>query len=140
MINTILLATENFCIHQIRLPHVTNDILQKKRTLIAYIDIDAENGLKYRVYISADENFMQRVSTIFLEEENNDQETLIDMLLELTNLVVGSAKVLAEDSDNAFTIQTPHFEKFGVFDFSYDDVKVIQVENDKLAVAIKEID
>lgn len=44
MFKTIIQASENFCIHQIRVPHVINDGVNKKRTLIAYIDIDAQDG------------------------------------------------------------------------------------------------
>lgn len=139
MLTTILEAAENFCIHQIRLPHTVHDDLLKTRTLIAYIDIDLQSGSKHRVYLSADENFVQRVSKVFLEEDESDEETLVDMLLETTNLIVGSGKVLAENSNTAYTINTPHFEKIGNFDFKYDDIKVVQVEDDKLTLAIKEL-
>ena len=139
MLSTIIEATQNFCIHQIRIPHTTHDKISKMRTLIAYIDIDLQSGTQHRVYLSADESFIQRVSKIFLEEDESDEETLIDMALETTNLIVGSAKVLAEDSAKAYTINTPHFEKIGDFDFEYDDIKVIQVEDDKITIAIKEL-
>lgn len=139
MLSTIVEATQNFCIHQIRIPHNTHDDISKTRTLIAYIDIELQSGNKHRVYISADADFIQRVSKIFLEEDESDEETLIDMILETTNMIVGSAKVLAEDSQSPYCISTPFFEKIGEFDFEYDDIKVIQVENDKLTVAIKEL-
>ena len=140
MLKTIIQASENFCIHQIREPHELNDGEIKKRTLIAYIDIDTKDGSKYRVYIASDENFMQRVSKLFLEEDESDEETLIDMTLETTNLIIGSAKVIAEESNlNSYTINTPHFEKLDVFDFEYDQAKVIRVQNDELMIAIKEL-
>ncbi len=139
MLSTIIEAAQNFCIHQIRIEHSIHDNISKTRTLIAYIDIERSNGDKYRVYLSADKSFIQRVSQIFLEEDESDEETLIDMALETTNLIVGSAKVLSENSDMTYTISTPHFEKIDIFDFEYDDLKVIQVESDKLTVAIKEL-
>jgi len=140
MLKTIIQASENFCIHQIREPHELNDGEIKKRTLIAYIDIDTKDGSKYRVYIASDENFMQRVSKLFLEEDESDEETLIDMTLETTNLIIGSAKVIAEESNlNPYTINTPHFEKLDIFDFEYDQAKVIKVQNDELMIAIKEL-
>ena len=140
MLQTITQASENFCIHQIRVPHVVLDEIPKTRTLIAYIDIDTHNGQKYRVYIASDSNFMQRVSMLFLEEEESDEETLIDMTLETANLIVGSAKVIAEEAGvNTYTINTPHFEKFDIFDFDFDQAKLIKVENDELIIAIKEI-
>ena len=140
MLSTIEEASKNFCIHQIRVPHTIKDGISNKRTLIAYIDIDAENGSKHRVYIASDEAFMQRVSQLFLEEDESDEETLIDMTLETANLIIGSAKVIAEEANNnPYTINTPHFVKIGEFDFEYDDSKLISVENDELMIAIKEL-
>ena len=140
MLKTIIEASEKFCIHQIREPHEVNDGEIKKRTLIAYIDIDAKDGLKYRVYIASDENFMQRVSKLFLEEDESDEETLIDMTLETANLIIGSAKVIAEEADiNPYTINTPHFEKLDIFDFEYDQAKVIKIQDDEFMIAIKEL-
>jgi Chemotaxis phosphatase CheX len=140
MLKTIIQASENFCIHQIREAHVISDGINDKRTLIAYIDIDSQDGKKHRVYIASDKNFMQRVSKVFLEEDDSDEETLIDMTLETTNLIVGSAKVIAEEADeNPYTINTPHFEKIDNFDFAYDDAKIVKIENDEMIIAIKEL-
>ena len=140
MLNTIVEASENFCIHQIRKPHVLHDNVQTQKTLIAYIDICTQNGEKHRVYVGSDSNFMQRISKLFLEEDESDEETLIDMTLETANLIVGSAKVIAEESGiNTYTINTPHFEKHDVFDFAYDAIQYIKIDNDILFVAIKEL-
>ncbi len=138
MIKAIIQAAENFCIHQIRVPYSITDDVDKKRTLIAYIDIEATDGQKHRVYIAGDYGFAQRVSKIFLEEDQSNEETLIDMMLETTNLIVGSAKVIAKEG-SSFMINTPNFEKIDNFNYSYDDVKVIHIDNDKLIIAIKEI-
>jgi hypothetical protein len=140
MLNTIEEASKNFCIHQIRVPYTIKDGISNKRTLIAYIDIDTQDGSKYRVYLASDKKFMQRVSYLFLEEKQSDEETLIDMTLETANLIIGSAKVIAEEqNENPYTIQTPHFEKIGTFDFDFDTAKCISVEDDELMIAIKEI-
>ena len=142
MLKTIIEASENFCIHQIRVPHIIHDDISQMRTLIAYIDIERqEDGKKHRVYLGAVPSFAQRVSTLFLEEDESDEETLIDMMLETANLIVGSAKVIAEESNNnLFIIKTPHFEKINQFDFDYDQAKVIKVEGDEMIIAIKELD
>ncbi len=142
MLKTIIEATENFCIHQIRVPHVVTDDITKTRTLIAYIDIDMQEEAKsHRVYLGATPKFVQRVSTLFLEEDESDDETLMDMMLETANLIVGSAKVIAEDSNtNPFTIKTPHFEKIDIFDFDYDQAKVVKIQDDEIIIAIKELD
>jgi hypothetical protein len=140
MLSTIQKAAENFCIHQIRVGHKVHGDISKKRTFIAYIDITTQDDKKFRVYIASDEAFMQRVSYLFLEEDESDEETLIDMTLETANLIIGSAKVLSEvDHQNSYTIATPHFVKIGEFDFEVDDIKTIKVENDELIIAIKEL-
>ena len=140
MLKTIIEASENFCIHQIRLPHAVENTITKSRTFIAYIDINTLSGEKHRVYIASDSNFSQRVSTLFLEEEESDEETLIDMTLETANMIVGSAKVIAEETDyHPFTITTPQFEKYDIFDCEYDEAKLIKIEDDTLIIATKEL-
>ena len=140
MLTTILQALENFCIHQIRIKHTIKDEISQKRTLIAYIDIDTTLGNVHRVYIASDKNFMQRISKLFLEENESDDETLMDMALETTNLIVGSAKVIAEEAnENPYTIKTPHFIGVDTFDFEYDQARTISIENDEMVIAIKEL-
>ena len=140
MLTTISQALENFCIHQIRIPHTIEEGISQKRTLIAYIDIDTSSAKQYRVYIASDESFMQRISKLFLEEDESDEETLIDMTLETANMIIGSAKVIAEEADeNPYTINTPHFVKIDIFDFDYDQAKIAKIENDEIIVAIKEL-
>ena len=141
MLTTILEASQNFCQHQIGEDTQVSDGITQTRTLIAYIDIDTIAGKCHRVYVAADKNFMQRISKLFLEEDESDDETLMDMSLETTNLIVGSAKVIAEEANNnPYTIQTPHFLKVDSFDFEYDQAKVIKVGNDEMIIAIKELD
>jgi len=140
MLSTIIQATENFCIHQIRVPHTLSDEISKEKILIAYIDIEMqEENKSHRVYLGACKNFAQKISTVFLEEDESDEETLMDMMLETANLIVGSAKVISEESDNPFIIKTPHFEKIDIFDYDYDFAKLIEINNAKMIVAIKEL-
>ena len=141
MLDTIKEAAENFCIHQIRQPHELQDGSTQKRTLIAYIDIDTQDNKKHRVYIASDKEFMQQISKLFLEEDESSEETLKDMTLETANLIVGSAKVIAEDiNKHPYTMGTPKFEKIGEFDFDVDDAKTIKIDDNELTIAIKEID
>jgi hypothetical protein len=140
MLDTIQKAAENFCIHQIRHPYQVTEGTTQKRTLIAYIDIDTDDK-KYRVYIASDEKFMQRVSKLLLEEDESDEETLKDMTLETANLIIGSAKVIAQESNrDSFTIATPQYETTAPFTFDVDEAKTIHVGDDELTIAIKEID
>ncbi len=140
MLNSVEEAAENFCTHQLGVQCNTKKIKTDKRTLIAYIDTQMQNGNKYRIYIASDNDFMQRVSKLFLEEDESDEETLKDMTLETANLIIGSAKVISEGLGTPYTIGTPHFEKIGLFDFNYDECKIISIDNDELIIAIKELD
>jgi len=141
MLNTIKEAAENFCIHQLRESHEIKEGSTQKRTLIAYIDIDTQEDKKYRVYIASDQEFMQKVSKLFLEEDESDDETLQDMLLETANLIIGSAKVIAQETtETPFVISTPKFEKIGDFDFPVDESITVMLGNKELTVAIKELD
>lgn len=140
MLKTIIQASQNFCIHQIRIPHELHDDISNLRTLIAYIDIKTQSGTNHRVYLGASLSFAQRISTLYLEEDKSDEETLVDMMLETANQIVGSARVIAEEAcENQFVISMPHFEKIDLFDFEYDQIKVIKVENDEMIIAIKEL-
>jgi len=140
MLKTISEALEKFCEHQIRSPHSMHEGIFKEKTIITYIDIETLKGEVYRVYIASEINFMQKISTLFLEEDKSDEETLIDVALETTNLIVGSAKVISEETNNnPYTISTPHFSKIAIFNFEYDQAKHASIENDKMAIAIKEL-
>lgn len=138
MLPIILQAAENFCIHQIRLPHTTVERNDKKRTLIAYLDIETKNGMKHRAYLGCDNVLIQHIAEIFLGEDSSDEETLMDMLLETTNMIIGSAKVLAEGSEaHSFTISTPHFLKEDYFTMPHDAIQTFNVANGEMVIAIK---
>ncbi len=141
MLKTIIQASQKFCTHQMREEPLFHDNLSKEKVLITYIDIDTHDKQKHRVYIATCSKFMQKISKIFLEEEEeSDVETLIDMALETTNLIVGSAKVIAEqENHNSYTINTPHFKKYDIFDFEYDELKLLSIGKDTLILAIKEL-
>lgn len=138
MLPTILQAAENFCIHQIGLPHTVGTYNDKKRTLLAYLDIETSDGDKHRTYFGCDDVLIQHIAEIFLGEEDSDKETLTDMLLETTNMIIGSAKVLAEASDaHPFKISTPHLVKEEDLVTQYDGGHVIDVANGEMMIAIK---
>jgi CheY-specific phosphatase CheX len=140
MLDSIIKASQDFCIHQIKMPHEVHDNISNMRTLIAYIDIETMNKATHRVYLCATHNFAQRVSTILLEEDDSDEETLINMVLEITNQIVGRAKVIAQEEDEyQFNINTPYFEKIDNINFDYDQAKSIKIEEDEMIIAIKEL-
>lgn len=135
MINILTQAAENFCIHQIREEFkVTKD---KVDGLSVYIDLKAEDGSSYRAYINANFEFIQKVALIMLGEEKSDNETLNDMALELANMIIGSAKVLATQLNaRAFDISTPHISKDKD---RCDDYTTLTIGEASIQIAIKEI-
>ena len=141
MFKTIKKASENFCIHQLRLPYEICDKISNEKSLIVYMDIDAQDSNKYRVYFASEPDLMQKVATIFLDEKNSNEESLINMTLETINLIVGSAKVIAQEDEveNSYNINTPFFEKNGQFDFDFDDSIVFKIQNKEMLIAIKEL-
>ena len=140
MLENIIIALENFCIHQIREEYKLTQTLFEEITINVYIDIETEDMKNYRVYLASDLKFMQRISYLFLEEELSNEQTLIDMALETANLIVGSAKVISEDENkNLFTIKTPHLINIDKFNLEYSEFSVIEVGDDKLLLSIKEL-
>lgn len=140
MFNTISQALENFCTHQIRKPYILTKNEIDSEVVITYIDIESEDNKLYRVYVASDNSFLQTVTTLFLEEEDSDKQTMQDMMLELANLIVGSAKVIAENGNATnFNIKTPILLDTNKFDINYDQLCTLEVENKKVSVAIKEL-
>lgn len=138
MLPFIMKAAENFCIHQIRLPHKIVSQLPKKRTLIAYLDIQIHSKEQLRTYIGCDKKLLECISKIFLGEGFNDNDTLRDMLLETTNMIVGSAKVICEESEvEPFTISTPHFVGNDYATFEMDQFSSVKVAGGTMFIGLK---
>jgi CheY-specific phosphatase CheX len=139
MLNTIEEAAKNFCTHQIGQTCELTDNPINDNTYIASIDITTADSKTFRVFLAFDKASIQKVSSLFLEENESDDETLKDMILETTNLIVGSAKVIAQESDRSFDIGTPHFQKIDMFDFDFDEIRTFKMGENSFIIAIKEI-
>ena len=141
MLSTITKAATNFCEHQIRKPYSLSDEMPKMRMFIASINI-LENNNTHKVYVAAPTELLQTLCEIFLFEDDCDEETLKDMLLEMTNMIVGSAKVIAQEENGAkkFDIRTPVFLDIDDFNYPYDSEVNISIGNTNILVAIKEND
>lgn len=141
MLPIIVEAATNFCIHQIRLPYDLTAAATKKRTLFAYIDIETPNGDAQRAYIGCDEMLIQTITEIFLGEDESDEQTLSDMLLETTNMIVGSAKVLAgEMYETTMTIATPFILSYEeILNIQLDESQCIGINGGELTIALKRL-
>ncbi len=139
MINFITTATENFFQHQMGTTCKKIELDDKVRTVIAYIDTNSSESIKHRVYIAMQEPLVQQITELFLGEENADEQTLIEMALETSNMIVGSAKVLAQESQSSFDIETPFSQGIDAFSVDYDDKEVFEINDHTLIVAVKEL-
>lgn len=139
MLSIITKAAANFCEHQIREPYVFKTAVPKMRMLIASIEI-VENEKSNTVYVAMTKELLQNVCEIFLFEDESDEDTLQDMLLETTNMIVGSAKVLAQEEDDTkvFNIKTPLFLEMKKFNYPCDEMNRISLKNGSIFLAIKE--
>jgi hypothetical protein len=63
---------------------------------ITSIELASDTETHYFKLVSSKE-LLKEVSSVMLFEDDPDEATLIDMASEVTNLVVGNAKVLVED-------------------------------------------
>lgn len=139
MFDTIVKAAENFFDHQIGLPFELSDVRCDMRTVIASIDVDSAVSTSHRVYVACNDAMLTLITDLFLGEDAHDEQTLTDMALETTNLIVGSAKVLAEELEEpVFSIHTPFFVKQGTFDLECDMFKTLTIDGRQMTIGIKE--
>lgn len=138
MFHYILQAAQNFCTHQLGSSSEKQETLPKTRTLIAYLNIEAQDGEKFHTYIGCDERLLQAITEVFLGEETSEMETLNDMLLETTNMIIGSAKVLASQTDTShFTISTPHLCDDNYETISPDYFATLLILGGEMSIALK---
>jgi len=58
---------------------------------------------------------LQNINMIFLDEADSSKEELTDMLLEVTNMIVGSAKVLMQSKQGGERFMSvPRFKEYGL--------------------------
>lgn len=86
-----------------------------KNGFISSIEI-LSNGERIPVFLIIRPLLLQALANRLLGEKEPDEATLIDLANELSNLVVGVAKVIASDEGKDFTISTPQFLKIGKFE------------------------
>jgi len=139
MIDHVTTATKNFFQHQIGTQCNISEDEKQVRTVIAYIDVNSVTNTSHRIFVAIDEALLQQITELFLGESDSDEQTLLDMSLETTNMIIGSAKVLAEDSGNSFTIATPFIKGIEPFDISCDEKRTLKVDDNMMIIAIKEL-
>jgi len=141
MLEIIVEAAKIFCKDQLGIENVERKEFHslKSGALVAYIDITMQDDERFRVYLAAEKEFVQFVASLFLEEENSDDETILDMAKECTNLIVGSAKVIGSKKDLEFTISTPKIKKVEQFTHTYEEGALLTCHQSHLFIALESI-
>lgn len=142
MISLIIEAAENFLHNQIELKTERAekiDSLTQMRTVIASIDVKMDDGEIRSVYLGFNEALIKEIVSVYLMEDDADDQTMQDMALESTNMIVGSAKVLAEEAQKEhFMITTPTFKAIEEFNnCSCAEFSILKTEKEALVIGIK---
>ena len=139
MLSIITKAASNFCEHQIKTPYTFKTTIPKMRIVLASIEIIESNKV-HTVYLGISKELLQQICNIFLFEDESDDETLQGLLLETTNMIVGSAKVLAQDSNDlkVFNIKTPIYLETKRFNHPYDAMSRMVLDDGNILIAMKE--
>lgn len=105
---SIILATEYF-VHNVLMSDL--NVYEGKVEEEAYassIKINGDENYDIQVYIG--EKSLKKMSSLFLYNDEPDEEILIDLVNEIANVIVGRAKVEASEKlDLKFDISTPQY-------------------------------
>ena len=110
MIDVLAKATENFITHQLRETSNKDSETYKDKKHQSTIDLIASNATQ-KAYFYYTDKFIQTVSHALLCEETTDEAALTDLINETTNMIAGSAKIVASESDATnFDIGIPTYD------------------------------
>jgi len=109
MINAIEQATTDFCTGIIGLElntakHVGKDLYGAAIAMY-------ENDIESQWYLLFKKHTLNEFSKVLLFEENLNEDDLDDLIKEVSNMIIGSAKVILETNNkkNSYKISTPDF-------------------------------
>ena len=86
-----------------------------KNVFVSEIDINGD--ILYKIYLVVQKTHLNKISEAYFGDRNYEID---DLLNEITNQIVGSAKVIATEHNLKFDISTPkHIGKFENIEFDY---------------------
>ena len=109
MKEAVIEATNNFC------ETILCELPQKTTASGNYFYGSAisilENGVEHTWYLFFEKEVLGDIAYNLLFEENLDEDTLDDLLKEIANQIIGSAKVLLEEKypGNTYHLNVPEF-------------------------------
>ena len=86
--------------------------------IVSMIEINGE--IKYKIYLMFFEETLNAISKIYFGEKINSEEEKQDLINEITNQIIGNAKVI---SNKNFNISIPQYlgeKKIDEIDFDYE--------------------
>jgi len=92
------------------------------------------------VTLWSEKKLLEKIAFILLMEETSSDLELQDVALEMLNLIVGHAKVVASDQSIGFSMETPKWIGKHSIDCimpSCDDVILFQTEENCMALSLK---
>jgi len=99
----------------------------------------ADRKLTFNFYFKKET--LKNISEIFLFERELDEKSMKDLTNEIANLIIGSAKVLAEDEDekSRFKISTPKFMGIAkASDIDFANAQLFKIKNRCFIIEMKE--
>jgi len=137
MIHYITKAIHEYSKHQLSLSSEVSKCPQnfadESATILTYIYIMNDKNKKFKVSISYQKKLLQEIVSIFLMEDDADDATLQEMALETTNMLVGSAKIIAVEDENPFNIETPFLDT----EFDYTSADAVKIDAYFLCITIE---
>ncbi len=140
MLLTIKRSAIEFCLQQLQQVYKSKQKKCLNKQFISSIDIQAFDT-KHTIYIGINQELLQDIHYLFFEnDEHVSHEDLINMSLETINMIVGHAKTLTQEIQEIknFTIGTPKFINYTMFNYSYKQQACLGNKNKYLTIAIKD--
>jgi hypothetical protein len=106
-------AVENFFENTLEIPCTVEEKERVSDIYTTQIGINY-NEEAYYFFIGMGEKMLKTLSSKLLFEDEPDQDTMIDLLNESANLIIGNAKVLWEESEEGVELQltTPQYQGY----------------------------
>lgn len=140
MLLTIKRSAIEFCLQQLQQVCESKQDKYLNKQFISSIDIQTFDS-KHTIYIGINQELLQDIYCLFFEDDqHSSHEDLIDMSLETINMIVGHAKTLVQEIQaiKNFTIGTPKFINYAVFNDSCKQQIYLGNQNKYLTIAIKD--
>ena len=110
MMDTLIKASHNYIYHQLRLESTSDTVFSPNTYHHSTIDMIGLNGTKVASFWYSND-FIISISIAMLDDDQPDEATIIDLVNETTNQIVGSAKIVAAQSDSEdFDIGLPNYK------------------------------